>query len=346
VFLDKPTGIFTTKDVMTIINKEHNLNIKKEVITAILTRLYRRGKVLRTPTQLTQGYHYSLENKDGLVEQYKKYILPFDFKNREELIDQLVAIPLQVLYSDRSFGVDQIEHLDFVKKYGAPLFSDSKTQQFLSLLVGYSIGDGNINPELTKSRFFFRKEEDAHRFAKDFEKLFYLEKLRVKPSKYGQSYIVDVCKASQFTKLLHFLGAPKGNKVLQPFSIPDWIYRGPDHIKAAFVSAMIGCEGSAPSGNRWRIQFVLSKSKEHVPNLISFVNQLRTMLYHIGIETSHIQLRKQKERHFNARFYIKGRENINKFYKQLEFSYASEKQEVLKELINRTAAEVECAMIL
>jgi hypothetical protein len=69
------------------------------------------------------------------------------------------------------------------------------------------------------------------------------------------------------------------------------------------------------------------------------------VLYESGIETSYIQLRKQEGRHFNARFYIKGKENLNKFYKQLEFSYASEKQEVLKELINRTAAEVECAMI-
>ena len=59
------------------------------------------------------------------------------------------------------------------------------------------------------------------------------------------------------------------------------------------------------------------------------------MLYHFGITTSHIQLRKQKGRQFHGRFYIKGKENLRKFYKQFRFLYASEKQEVLEELISR-----------
>ena len=35
------------------------------------------------------------------------------------------------------------------------------------------------------------------------------------------------------------------------------------------------------------------------------------------------------------RFYIKGKENLHKFYKLLEFFYASEKQTVLENLILR-----------
>ena len=57
------------------------------------------------------------------------------------------------------------------------------------------------------------------------------------------------------------------------------------------------------------------------------------MLSHFGISTSFIQLRKQKERQFHGRFYIKGKGDLHKFYKLLEFSYASEKQKVLKSLV-------------
>ena len=57
------------------------------------------------------------------------------------------------------------------------------------------------------------------------------------------------------------------------------------------------------------------------------------MLYHFGITTSNIQLRKQKRRAFCGRFYIKGRGNLIKFYSKIGFLYASEKQKVLESLI-------------
>ena len=66
---------------------------------------------------------------------------------------------------------------------------------------------------------------------------------------------------------------------------------------------------------------------------IKLLNQIRAMLSNFGITTSHIQLRKQKGRQFHGRFYIKGKENLHKFYNEFSFLYASEKQEVLEELI-------------
>ena len=54
------------------------------------------------------------------------------------------------------------------------------------------------------------------------------------------------------------------------------------------------------------------------------------MLYHFGITTSNIQLRKQKRRAFCGRFYIKGKENLVNFYNKIGFLYASGKQEILE----------------
>lgn len=77
----------------------------------------------------------------------------------------------------------------------------------------------------------------------------------------------------------------------------------------------------------------MSKSKEYVPNLLQFLDQIRTMLHHFGIDTSNIQLRKQKRRAFCGRFYIKGKEDLTKFYNKMGFLYASEKQMVLESLV-------------
>ena len=181
--------------------------------------------------------------------------------------------------------------------------------------------------------FFLRRKSDAELFGQHFINIFGAENYCVIKSSNGNSYITEIAKGSKIAKLLVALGAPFGNKVFQPFTIPGWIYHGPNHIKKAFLSTVIGNEGSAPSFNRWRIQFVLSKCPKYVPNLLDFLNQIRAMLSHFGISTSHIQLRKQNGRQFHGRFYIKGKENLHKFYNEFSFLYASEKQEVLEQLI-------------
>ena len=143
---------------------------------------------------------------------------------------------------------------------------------------------------------------------------------------------VGIC-SKDLASLFNSLGVPAGNKIYQPFLIPDWICKGPSSTKSLFLSTIYVNQGSKPQNNKWRIQFVLSKTKEHVPNLLQFLNQIRGMLHHFGISTSHIQLREQKRRAFSGRFYINGKKNLLKFYHNMGFLYASEKQDVLKSLI-------------
>jgi len=146
--------------------------------------------------------------------------------------------------------------------------------------------------------------------------------------------MISLC-GKGFATLLNYLGVPSGNKVFKPFLIPDWIYNGSEEIKRTFLSIIYGNEGSKPQDNRWRIQFVLSKNEKYVVNLLEFLNQARAMLAYFGITTSHIQLRKQKGRQFCGRFYIKGKNDLLKFYNKIWFAYASEKQEVLESLLKK-----------
>jgi hypothetical protein len=339
IFLDNPTAVYTTKDLLNILNSKSSLLTKKEIITMILTRLHRNNLIIRTPTQLREGYYYSLDNKILLNKIYKNHLLHYNFLNKNELLKKIRMEEFDKIKCDSPFNLNKFEKTSFVQKYSKEYFQINKTQEFLASLVGFSMCDGHINKRENKCHFFFRRKPDAELFSKDFKKIFNKEDFHITKDLNGDSYSVKMIKGSALAKLLVKMGVPGGNKVFQPFLIPDWIYYGNDEIKRIFLSTVIGNEGSAPSNNRWRIQFVLSKCEEQVPNLLDFLNQIRTMLYHFGINTSHIQLRKQKSRQFHGRFYIKGKENLQKFYKGFGFFYASEKQEVLERLISNELSQ-------
>ena len=334
LFIVNPMAPYTAYDLADMLNKTKKYNTTANIITAILTRLYRKRLIQRTPVQLTNGYYYTLKNGQYLQQLYEDYLIPACFENKSELLAKVRKQKFECLKSNIIIDINCIKSLDFIKKYSLPHFKDKEIQQFLAILIGFSLCDRNIYNS-NRAAFFFRLKADGELFIKDFQQIFPLEKCLLRVPNNGASYVVQPANPASFTKLLLSLGAVSGNKVFQPFLIPDWIFHGSDKIKKSFLSTVIGNEGSAPSHGRWRIQFVLSKSKENVPNLLDFLNQIRAMLYHFGITTSHIQLRKQPKRQYYGRFYIKGGENLHKFYKQFSFLYASEKQEILKQIMSK-----------
>jgi intein/homing endonuclease len=298
-------------------------------MSLILRRLFKKGKLIRTKVQLSNGFIYSLENKDKLEQLYYRYLLPYDFANKE-LISLIENNNFEKLRNDISLNIDNLLGSKFLSKYEKNCLIEREIELFLAELVAFIMGDGHINNKKRKVFFFFRYLEDAEYFVSEFKSIFFNEHIKINKTIYCYQALIT---SSSLGNLLHDLGAPKGRKVLQSFSIPDWIYYGSDDVKKAFLSVIYGNEGSKPQDNKWRIQFVMSKNKENIEGLLIFLNQIRTMLNYFGISSSNIQVRSQKGRKFYGRFYIKGKENLHKFYNLLEFSYASEKQRFLEHLI-------------
>jgi len=314
IFKVNPEAVFSVGNLLKILN---DASVKTEILTTILTRLYCKGIILRTRKQLTNGHLYSLSNIIEINKQYYNYILPYPITDKEKMILSMITEDFEQLNENNLLKPEL--------KYCSSLF--------LASLVGFSMTDGSLDDKLTKVSFFIRYKKDVDVFLNEFKQHFPHERFFVRD--YQTHFGLELSKASHFSKKLSLLGAPKGNKVMQPFLVPEWVYNGPREVKRAFLSAVFGGEGSAPFKNRWRIQFVLSKSEEYLQNLLDFLNQIRSMLDYFGIKTTFIQVRKQKGRHFHGRFYVTGRENIHKFYNELTFSYASEKQEALNKLIIR-----------
>ena len=308
-----PDLVFNLRKICQIYNSNSIDRIEHLRASTIISRLYKEGRLFRTKTQLRNGYLYTLNSKNLLDSAYDNYLLPYDFENREDIIKSLTKNNFDTLMVNERIS-------SYTENYSG----------FLAMNIGFLMCDGHIKKNLQQINYFFNQKEDAELFKKYFLSVFNQEELSV--AYHSSCFRVGICNKG-LAMLFNSLGVPTGNKVYKPFLVPEWIYYGPDNIKRIFLSTIYGNEGSKPQDNKFRIQFVLSKTKDFVPNLLEFLNQVRSMLNHFGISTSNIQLRKQKGRAFCGRFYIKGKDNLIKFYNKIGFLYASEKQEVLESLV-------------
>jgi len=332
LFMSNPNAIFDAHTLAGLYNRVYANNLSNIRVSTIMSRLCAKNKLIRTPTPLNLGYVYSVSNKRKLDEIHRNHLLPYDFDDNERILGLITKNKFEKLKNDARLDTIQIKDFDFIKKYGLDYFNDKKVLNFLVANVGFLMCDGHIPQNIQQVRYFFYLKKDALSFKKHFNSIFPNEYLKLKYQCY--CFTLNLC-SKPFATLFNHLGVPRGNKVFQPFLVPDWIYNGSNEVKRTFLSIVYGNEGSKPQDNSWRIQFVLSKNKEHVEDLLIFLNQIRTMLAHFDISTSHIQLRNQKGRQFCGRFYIKGKADLLKFYNQLSFAYASEKQEVLESLLKR-----------
>lgn len=329
IFLRKPMALSTSYQIHRSFLDWFS-PIPRYQFSVALSRLTKQGLITRTPTQTRIGYIYTLRNKKGLNKVYTDYLLPYSFVNRDKLINLMLKSEFPDLSTDNNLDLKLIERNPFIKKYSLKYFYSKTPLSFMASLVAFVMGDGHIRKNMAGLQFFFKHKHDAEIFKEDFLNHFPFETVVLKKSEF--CYFIEI-SSKGLAELLQILGAPSGNKVFQEFNIPNWIFPGPNYIKLAFLSVIYGNEGSKPQDNRWRIQFTLSKNFKYIVNLLNFLNQLRAMIVHFGFTPTFIQLRKQKGRNFCGRFYLKGDENIRKFYNLLEFSYASEKQRVLESLI-------------
>jgi len=333
LFQSNPDLVADVRFCRAALEKHEENNVSFKTVSCIVQRLWRKGLLERTPTQLKTGYLYSSKNKELLEQKYIDFLLPYSLNNKNELLKEILKSDFESLRRNSELDLNEIRSFSFVRKYEMNHFQGEEVQEFLASNFGFLICDGHIKKTKELVQYYFRYEKDALLFKEQFQSIFPYEKIYSDFFRF--CFRVSLYNVG-FANLMHSFGIPIGNKVFQPFVVPDWIYYGPYNLKRAFLSAVFGGEGSAPSNNKWRIQFVISKCEKEIPNLLFFINQIRAMLFHFDISSSYIQLRKQgAKRQFCARFYVKGKSNLLKFYHLIGFSYASEKQEVLEDLLRR-----------
>jgi hypothetical protein len=164
-----------------------------------------------------------------------------------------------------------------------PLEADLK----LAKLVSYLTFDGHLTKDLTN--FFLSSGNDD--FLRDFSSFIedsFNRKGRIEVCKdgFGKSSkcrIFDghLCRAALVA------GAPKGNKSVTRFQIPEWITENRG-FSEAYLKVAFDSEGSIWKDRNgvWRIRFKIHKAEELAEDGIHFMEQMRGMLACSGVETT------------------------------------------------------------
>ena len=127
-------------------------------------------------------------------------------------------------------------------------------------------------------------------------------------------------------RLLCVLGAPKGDKVKQILTIPDWVFKLNSDLKKIFLGVLWSAEGSKPikTTRGYNLCFGMAKDIRLQEHHVKFLDQIRELFQELDIQTTALNADKR----FTTRqdgvisqkvyFYVKGGyKNFIKFYENI-----------------------------
>ncbi len=220
---------------------------------------------------------------------------------------------------------------EFVNSYKLKKFSQRAIEKYklrfpikanenLAKIVSYLTFDGHLSMEKNVFLFTAGKENQLRDFRNLIKDEFNIEgKIRKIPTNiWGESY---ECRffSKPIVRVLKLIGTPNGNKVLTEFTIPDWI-KSDTKLTRSYIEVAFHCEGSMwKEGNRRKIRFSISKSKELYKSGLRFVEQLKKMLSDLSIDTTKSWTTENNEITSSFIFDIKA-SSIDKFRREIGFN--------------------------
>ncbi len=159
----------------------------------------------------------------------------------------------------------------------------------LAKLVSYLTFDGHLSKDL-KQIYLSSKDDNFLRSFSDLIKIHFkfCGKYEICREGFGISKKYRVFSRA-FSQLLLLAGTPSGNKSVTKFLVPEWIIANND-FSTAYLQIAFDSEGSIwkDRSDAWRIRFKLHKNEKLLKNGKSFMEQLRSMLADLDIETTNL----------------------------------------------------------
>jgi len=215
-----------------------------------------------------------------------------------------------------------------------------KSSPVLAGIVADLICDGHLQGDPKWRIDFTSKDvEELKRFEEEIIKIFAVGgKVReCLTNTYSKSYNMGI-NCSPVARILFLVGVPSGQKVLQNFSIPEWIVKDKECFRL-FCRRMFTCEGSIMNDNNRKIPQVrleMWKEESLIKNGKGFLDLLCKMMKEYfdldsTIRITNNTLKRKDGRTTRAvRIYILG-DSVVKFFKEIGFE--GTKQKSLKALI-------------
>src|SRR3989338_2402296 len=131
IFLANPDMVFDIRGMVKTYNHIYKDSTGNSTISTIITRLFAKNKLIRTPTQLNSGYFYSVSNKRLLDQIYDDYLVPAELKDKDLIKKLILKNQFDKLRTDNKLDLNQLKYFDFIKKYGLSYFYEPKVMNFL-----------------------------------------------------------------------------------------------------------------------------------------------------------------------------------------------------------------------
>ena len=236
----------------------------------------------------------------------------------------------------------------FREKKLLPLRYDSPQLPYLIKIMGYCFGDGTVHfTNKTGKGFvsFYGEEEDLTDIKKDLGKIGFdaariysrerNHKITTDYSTYEfqrKEYVLRI-GSSTLAALLGVLGVPVGNKCKNPYSFPQWLFKGVLWQKRLFLAALFGAELSSPktmTGHGYNFYcpiLSMNKKNKYTQNGKEFLTAVSLQLSEFGITTYKISERKEYVNgkgtvsHRLRLMIIGNTENLIKLYSKVGFEY-------------------------
>lgn len=217
--------------------------------------------------------------------------------------------------SSRGSGLEQI--IAYLKKRDLlPLRYNSPQLPYLLKVMGYLLGDGNIYFEKGRGQgvtWFYGKPEDLEEIRKDIAAIGFTpswvytrereHKITTTYADYEFAHMEHSFKvtSSSFVALLVALGIPLGNKAVQDYEVPAWLFKAPLLQKRLFLAALFGAELSTPEAFKERNYnfkcpvLSLNRHRGFVESGRTFLEGIAALLAEFEVETKKISQRREQK---------------------------------------------------
>lgn len=213
----------------------------------------------------------------------------------------------------------------------------------LARICGFITGDGHITKKNGRV-YFSGNKPTLEEVKKDLQKIGYNNYSKTE-SKEINNYIgrreikgistYFYLDSIAFSLLLQYLGLAKGDKVISPYRVPEFIVNGTILAKREYLRALFGADGDSPRWKNKNSQPLALRQNKAIPfknDMEEFLKEISNILKDFKVE-SYVNIRDKKEWRKKDNFpvltfelHIKANNsNLHNFFTRIGYCYEKEK---------------------
>ena len=228
-----------------------------------------------------------------------------------------------------------------------PLTYGHEKLPYLLKVLGYLFGDGYLNFIGRRGDglvwFYSKSPTDLEKIRRDITELGYVPSRVYKREKKSGIEFSFCVNATSLLVLLHALGVPVGEKTLQKYRVPQWIFKCSLEQKKLFLSAFFGAELTKPKPRKSRPtlfanpQLEIAKDISIEESAKEFLEDIAKLLRDFKIESAIYKrgrtYTRKKDNTKTIRYILSIKstpENLIRLWSKIGYEYNRERQELAK----------------